>query len=664
MLAHADRPLFSLGRIGSSRSGGVNRWIAKLLGASFAASLAVAVLPGGIAVAQDVAPTVRNPSPASAEARQREEWRTSIQRTPLPRNGCFIAAFPSTNWQEVPCGKAPPAPSMPAHGIRPFIVGSSDDESAQTTGMISSAVGSFDKVIGVTSERESGANNNYQLQLNTNNFATAFCTGATNPSNCKGWQQFIFSNLPDSINFSTGCSFVAGACAYMQYWLLGYGNSCPSGWMSYGADCYRNSDNAVSVDRQEIDVLGRLILTGSASGNSDTVTFIDAGDQAHALSQPTILSLNQGWQLAEFNVFGNCCLTQAGFNIGSTIIVRTSINDGTTNAPACVNTGTTGETNNLTIVGPCTPAGGASPSIVFTERFLGPVAALQPLFVSDFNDQQHFTFLAANGQVWDAYACPDCDDATWHLQQINGLGGLTNAPLAMSGPSVGVYSTANQQHFAYLAANGAIIDAFYCPQCNGAQWRVQQINLGGSGVTNGPAAVTAPSVDEFVGHDQQHFAYLAANGTIFDAYYCPKCSGNPWKLQQINGPGGLTEAPIAVTQPFISTYAAHDQQHFAYLSSDGELWDVIIALSAAGISGESSSSTSAAAASPMLRPPSRHPSSMSTSRPISSISPIWRPMARSGTSITAHNAAAIRGRSSRSISGASPAARRPRHGLS
>jgi hypothetical protein len=214
--------------------------------------------------------------------------------------------------------------------------------------------------------------------------------------------------------------------------LLDYGNSCPSGWTSYKKDCRINSDNAVTVDRQPIGNLGQLELEGTASAISDTVFFV-AGDQVYIMSQASLLSLNQGWQLAEFNVFGNCCLTQAGFNLGSTVVVRTSIVDGTTNAPSCVTTGTTGETNNLTLVGSCTSAGGTSPSIVFTERFLGPAAARQPLFVDDYHDQQHFTYLAANGEVWDAYSCPGCDDASWHLQKID-AGGVTSAPLAVSAP--------------------------------------------------------------------------------------------------------------------------------------------------------------------------------------------------------------------------------------
>jgi hypothetical protein len=55
-----------------------------------------------------------------------------------------------------------------------------------------------------------------------------------------------------------------------------------------------------------------------------------------------------------------------------------------------------------------------------------------------------------------------------------------------------------------------------------------------------PQAASAPFVNVYSGHDQQHFAYLATNedgrnGEIWDVYYCPGCSGNKWQSQRIAG---------------------------------------------------------------------------------------------------------------------------------
>src|SRR5208282_3388003 len=38
---------------------------------------------------------------------ERESWRKTILKTPRPKKGCFTAAYPETEWREVPC-KTPP----------------------------------------------------------------------------------------------------------------------------------------------------------------------------------------------------------------------------------------------------------------------------------------------------------------------------------------------------------------------------------------------------------------------------------------------------------------------------------------------------------------------------------------------------------------------------
>jgi hypothetical protein len=96
-------------------------------------------------------------------------------------------------------------------------------------------------------------------------------------------------------------------------------------------------------------------------------------------------------------------------------------------------------------------------------------------------------------------------------------------------------------------------------------WNLQQVNSSG-GITNGPATVGNPFVSVYNG--QQHVGYRDASGTIWDSFYRPDTE--KWSLQQINN-GGVTKGPVAVLGPFIGVY--HDQQHFAYLDSAGNLWD-------------------------------------------------------------------------------------------
>ena len=122
--------------------------------------------------------------------------------------------------------------------------------------------------------------------------------------------------------------------------------------------------------------LVNLTLTGlSDSGGADEVT-MSWGGGGNLRSAPgnNLFNLTQDWKFAEFNVFGDGNGTQANFRNGTTIVVKTSVDDGTTNAPSCPQNSYTGETNNLTLVPLCCPYGGASPAIEFMQGNAGHTA--------------------------------------------------------------------------------------------------------------------------------------------------------------------------------------------------------------------------------------------------------------------------------------------------
>jgi catechol 2,3-dioxygenase-like lactoylglutathione lyase family enzyme len=223
-----------------------------------------------------------------------------------------------------------------------------------------------------------------------------------------------------------------------------------------------------------------------------------------------------------------------------------------------------------------------------------PAASASP-FVDTFGrpKQQHFAYLGPNGAIWDALY--DDNGNQWHLAQLNcgaasacgstNSDAMTDGPPAVAGPFVDTFGP-NQQHFAYLAQNGSIWDAFY--DNNGNHWWQQQINCGSASacgsknsdaMTDGPPAVGGLFVDTF-GSSQQHFAYLGPNGAIWDAFY--DNNGNHWHLQQINcGPASacdsknsdaMTDGPPAVGGLFVDTFGSN-QQHFAYLGPNGAIWD-------------------------------------------------------------------------------------------
>jgi uncharacterized repeat protein (TIGR03803 family) len=252
--------------------------------------------------------------------------------------------------------------------------GGSNDFAAQVSGLISTAEGSFMSVTPGISETGADPNtgkttpNAFTLQLNTNTFTTAVCSSMS----CSGWQQFVFEN--DGNGSAT-------AIAYMQYWLLNYGPNCPAGWYQGGPsapnDCYKNSANGVgSIPVQTMANLAQLSLTGTASlGGMDTLTMLAPSGDLYAMGSDSLLNLAQGWHAAEFNIFGDGYGTQANFSSGTTIVVKTSVDSGTTSAPSCVAESFTGETDNLTLVPPCCPYGGASPAIEFMESNAASPAA-------------------------------------------------------------------------------------------------------------------------------------------------------------------------------------------------------------------------------------------------------------------------------------------------
>jgi hypothetical protein len=287
------------------------------------------------------------PSPKAPEF---EAWRTTIKQTPLPDKGCFKASYPSTEWQQVTCTIAPNRPYLPARGPKPPTVGNGTDFTGVVSGLLSQAEGSFPFSSGIS------ISHSYSLQLNSNFFKTPACTS------CSGWQQFIYSSSSPS-------------AIYMQYWLLGYGTSCPSGWTESSGSCYKNS-SATDISGQPSTNLPYIYLTGKASGGTDTVLMDSPSGDISAVGADSVLDLEQGWNSAEFNVFGNGNGSEVSFSSDAALVVQISLVNGTTNVPSYSTGGFTGETNNLTLIGtaPCR-YGGTTPMIQFMESDAGGSAS-------------------------------------------------------------------------------------------------------------------------------------------------------------------------------------------------------------------------------------------------------------------------------------------------
>lgn len=299
-----------------------------------------------------------------------EAYRQSMIHIPLPKKGCFQSSYPNLKWKEVQCGIVRPYPQPPRQGPRPLIVGNGNDVSVKVlTGFISTAIGSFDSVA-VTSE--SGQINNtgpsvanaYTLQLNTNPFASTACAGSPNPA-CLGWEQFVYEN-----DGSAGY-------AYIQYWLIQYNTTCPAGWHPYlvasstDIDCFRNNNlGPANVPNQPITNLGKLSLSGTVGTGSDSI-IVSTGINIYSVVGDNAVNAAAGWQVAEFNVFGDAGGGQANFNSGSTIIPRTRVINGDSASSVCVAEGFTAETNNLSFGSSAPTASSPGPAVEFTESSAG-----------------------------------------------------------------------------------------------------------------------------------------------------------------------------------------------------------------------------------------------------------------------------------------------------
>ena len=313
--------------------------------------MAVVGIPGAVLLA----PSARAATPASEIDRAQEAWRSTIINTPVPQEGCFTASYPVAAWKPVACVKAPAIPLVPRSGrslASAQTVGDGNDYSAVVTGLISKGVGSFPKTTGLKTETGQGQANSYSLQLNSQFFHNSpACAGAFNPSNCLGWQQFVY--LPGFV--------------FMQYWLINYGNTCPSGWASYSSDCYTNSAS-VSAPAVVIKQLKTVKISGTAvSKGIDKLVFSTATKAYTTTGQDSVVGLADYWNASEWGIFGPGGGSAAIFNNGASITVKIALTDGSTQAPVCkAKAGTTGETNNLNL-GACTASGGTTPSVQFTE---------------------------------------------------------------------------------------------------------------------------------------------------------------------------------------------------------------------------------------------------------------------------------------------------------
>ncbi len=350
----------------------------------------------------------------------RVSWGHAMKQLALPGRGCFTASYPAVTWRKTRCVTAPLIPYRPLRhlpavgGVRRKVtretVGNGVDYSAQVSGTpMFNATGSFDAGTVVTSV------GSFSLQLNSAPFTSPACSGALVPAICQGWQQFIYSSTFNEV--------------FMQYWLLNYDTTCPAGWNPFAGDCYKNSPaSTLSGGPLAAANLASAALSGTASGGgNDTASLVDGSLAASVSNADSVLDLSANWMTTEFAVVGDGGGSEAMFGAGSTLTVRTTVNNGSSAAPTCVLEGFTGETNSLNLAPTPTFTGGADPAIESLQNSAGGVPTcasahgdgdthlmtFQNLFY-DFQAQGDYVlastssgFLVENRQVSGAPSWPD-----------------------------------------------------------------------------------------------------------------------------------------------------------------------------------------------------------------------------------------------------------------
>jgi hypothetical protein len=364
------------------------------------------------------------------------EWQRAMASLRLPGIGCFTGSFPVVKWHRAVCKRAPRQPFEPPRGHPPLTVGDgANDYVAQVTGTISSATGSFPSVSAGATETGQiyGAGpqvaNAFTLQLNTKPFTTPVCSTAQVPSQCQGWEQFVYDTHSNEV--------------FIQFWLEGYNQpTCPSpSWATTPlapGDCYTNSPTPAASSLPggplKVAALSSIQLTGSATaGGMDSVVLTTGAGTATASNVDSLLHLSGAWKDAEFAILGDADAGEANFGANTTLSVETTTHSGTKMAPTCVDTSYTGETNNLDLTGTpavtLTPApsitseqtntAGASPGSCAAAQGIGDthLATFERLFY-DFQASGDFT-LATAGPKFVVQTQQVSGAPTWPLADVN-----------------------------------------------------------------------------------------------------------------------------------------------------------------------------------------------------------------------------------------------------
>jgi hypothetical protein len=94
---------------------------------------------------------------------------------------------------------------------------------------------------------------------------------------------------------------------FMQYWLIDYAATCPSGWITSGTGCYTNS-NATAIPALTASELSSVQFSGTAaSGGNDAVSLslVGLATETTVTNSDSMLDLAAHWNTTEWGVYGD-----------------------------------------------------------------------------------------------------------------------------------------------------------------------------------------------------------------------------------------------------------------------------------------------------------------------------------------------------------------------
>ncbi len=544
-----------------------------------------------VAQSQDASSEI---SDASSPAHlTRQEWRQTLLAARLQAgDGCFEATYPSTTWKARRCTPVPAvtpgphaartnSPGPAAGGGGPFDYSAVMPYSTNP-GLfpIKQAIGSFPKVVGATREVDTTTNipNNYSLQLNSNidtstsSNPVSACDGGG--GNCQVWQQFLYdNNVADS----------GTATFFIQYWMFGYGSTCPPPWSLVPAGpfcigsgpCCQILTSGTLVDggqvtlaqQQPVTNLSNVLVMGLTTSLGDimAVEIAPPGQSPTITSTPVIpnkLNLDKWWNGAEFNVFGFQNQSAALFDGGPTIAVQTLVSGGwqfVDAGPQCTATGWTGEANNLAL-SPAPEAGVtcgafpgslaatqqgalAVPGILFTESNAGNNNVHQLVYpYSGSWNNTNFTTSIGSPVAPPASSISALDD-----EANNGSGYLS-------------------EHIFYINSQNNHVFGLGYPATVGS-WA--QIDLTGVAQGSPPSAAACSGLSSYTTSDGAHAVYTGTDQHVHQLYF--QYANNPnnaWIDQDLTSKsGGL---PVAACSA-LSTFVSGGEQHVVYFGVNGDV---------------------------------------------------------------------------------------------